>query len=115
MTFVARARVVPHEDGSGAVSVWFWCAGCETHHAVKVPGWTFNGDTERPTFAPSVLVTYNGPDAGQDRGDGKTAPPARCHSFVTDGRIQYLTDSTHRLSGQTVDLDPIADSMGAEG
>jgi hypothetical protein len=23
---------------------------------------------------------------------------------VTDGRIQFLSDSTHKLSGQTVDL-----------
>ena len=36
----------------------------------------------------------------------------RCHSFVTDGRIQFLSDSTHVLAGQTVDLPPIADSMG---
>lgn len=27
-----------------------------------------------------------------------------CHSFVTDGCIQYLGDCTHRLAGQTVDL-----------
>ena len=27
-----------------------------------------------------------------------------CHSFVTDGRIQFLGDCTHKLAGQTVDL-----------
>jgi hypothetical protein len=27
-----------------------------------------------------------------------------CHSFVTDGRIQFLGDCTHALAGQTVDL-----------
>jgi hypothetical protein len=27
-----------------------------------------------------------------------------CHSFVIDGRIQFLSDSTHVLAGQTVDL-----------
>ena len=27
-----------------------------------------------------------------------------CHSFVTDGRIQFLGDCTHSLAGQTVDL-----------
>ena len=27
-----------------------------------------------------------------------------CHSFVTDGRIQFLADCTHALAGQTVDL-----------
>lgn len=27
-----------------------------------------------------------------------------CHSFVTDGRIQFLADCTHDLAGLTVDL-----------
>ena len=27
-----------------------------------------------------------------------------CHSFITDGRIQYLGDCTHPLAGQTLDL-----------
>jgi len=67
------------------------------------PCWGYNNDVEKPTFTPSILVTYNGADAGQDR-DGYRAPPAVCHSFVTDGRIQFLTDSTHELAGQTVDL-----------
>jgi hypothetical protein len=30
--------------------------------------------------------------------------PVVCHSFVTDGRIQFLEDCTHELAGQTVDL-----------
>jgi hypothetical protein len=29
-----------------------------------------------------------------------------CHSFVVDGRIQFLGDCTHHLAGQTVDLPP---------
>ena len=59
----------------------------------------YNGDAEKPTFTPSVLVTYNGSDAGKDG-----APPSVCHSFVTDGRIQFLADCTHALAGQTVGL-----------
>ena len=87
----------------------FWCPGCDGAHRVMVgegsgPRWSYNGDAARPTFSPSVLVTYNGPDAGQDQGGGHHAPPAVCHSFVTDGRIQFLTDCTHALAGQTVDL-----------
>ena len=27
-----------------------------------------------------------------------------CHSFVTDGKIQFLGDCTHELAGQTVEL-----------
>jgi hypothetical protein len=30
-----------------------------------------------------------------------------CHSFVRDGRIEFLSDSTHHLSGQTVELPEV--------
>src|SRR3546814_5434913 len=63
------------------------------------PRWGYNGNPESPTFTPSILVSYNGPDAGRNG-----APPAICHSFVTDGRIQFLGDCTHALASQTVDL-----------
>lgn len=88
-------------EGGG---IMFHCPGCALSHMVQVgdgpgPRWGYNGDAEAPTFTPSVLVTYNGPDAGIDG-----APPATCHSFVTGGRIHFLGDCTHRLAGQTVDL-----------
>lgn len=84
----------------------FWCPGCDGAHGVKVgdgpgPRWGFNGDYDRPTFTPSVMVSYPGSDAGVDG-----APPAVCHSFVREGRIQFLGDCTHALAGQTVDLQP---------
>ena len=90
--------------------VTFWCPACNAPHAVSVSAqgpaanWTYNGDATAPTFSPSVLVTYNGSDAGQVTQEGHRAPPAVCHSFVTDGRIQFLSDCTHALAGQTVDL-----------
>lgn len=84
--------------------VMFWCPGCDGAHQVGIgegsgPRWGYNGNPDAPTFTPSVNVTYNGPDAGVDG-----APPAICHSFVTDGRIQFLGDCTHALAGQTVEL-----------
>lgn len=93
----------------------FKCPGCQRNHGVRIralsspgdrngPGWEWNGDAERPTFSPSVLVTYNGADAGVDG-----APPAVCHSFVVDGQIQFLADCTHGLAGQTVPLLPWSD------
>lgn len=88
-------------EGGGLV---FWCPGCDGAHQIRHgdgpgPRWGWNGDAERPTFTPSVLVRYDGADAGRDG-----APPAVCHSFVTDGQIQFLGDCTHALAGQTVDL-----------
>ena len=94
-------------------AVIFECPGCECQHAVyvtrpiladgtpvaEVSVWGWNSSLERPTFTPSILVN----------GRVEVFNPAvpRCHSFVTDGRIQFLADSTHRLSGQTVDLPEI--------
>lgn len=82
----------------------FRCPGCARPHRVNVgdgpgPRWGWNGNAERPTFTPSVLVRYDGADAGRDG-----APPAVCHSFVTDGNIQFLADCTHALAGQTMPL-----------
>ncbi len=66
------------------------------------PHWTFNGDFDKPTFGPSVLSHYDMPAE-----DGFPAVHYVCHSFVTDGRIQFLGDCTHALAGQTVDLPDI--------
>lgn len=59
--------------------------------------WTFNGNEEHPTFTPSMLV-HDNPNIPDRK---------RCHSFVTDGRIQFLGDSGHALAGQTVELPEI--------
>lgn len=71
----------------------FRCPGCENNHQIWISGavsWVWNGSIEAPTFGPSLLVMFG---AAQ-----------RCHSFICDGKIEFLTDSTHALAGQTVDL-----------
>ncbi|ODN69584.1 DUF6527 family protein [Methylobrevis pamukkalensis] len=87
----------------------FWCPGCTCAHGVGVgegsgPRWGFNGDYDAPTFSPSILVTYNGADAGKDG-----APQAVCHSFVRSGQIEFLNDCSHDLAGQTVRLKPFGE------
>lgn len=62
------------------------------------PGWDFNGDFERPTFSPSMLARCT---------LGKERRPHVCHSFVREGRIEYLGDCTHAMAGQTVELPEI--------
>jgi len=86
--------VESHEQGVRYYS--FHCPGCGRAHMIRVPGWTFNGDYEKPTITDSILVND----------DLSKAPPGvfRCHSHVTNGRIQFLGDCTHPLKGQTVDL-----------
>lgn len=62
------------------------------------PNWSWNGDVDKPTIKPSILT----------RG-GNEDHPIVCHSFVNDGKIQFLSDSTHELAGQTVDLLDVED------
>lgn len=78
----------------GAQSGWtFDCPGCEQKHVIGM-GWQFNGDVNAPTFSPSILVD----------GFGADSKPIRCHSFITNGDIQFCTDCNHDLAGKTVSL-----------
>ena len=77
----------------GGTEYIFWCPGCECHHFYHVgcdtgPNWQFNGDMDAPSFTPSLLV----------RGE------ERCHLYLTDGRLRFLSDCTHDLAGETVPL-----------
>lgn len=101
--------------GAGDAYGVFYCPGCERGHTVRVVGngaWGWNGDADCPTLTPSVLLTYNGADAGEDLDGAGRAPPAICHSFITDGHIRFLDDCTHHLVGQTVPLAPLPESYG---
>lgn len=90
-------------------TVFFWCPGCDEAHQVIIEGdkaWGFNGDLEKPTFTPSYL-TWNDPNPKADPKydpKGKYRNGFRCHSFVKDGNIEFLSDCTHKLAGQTVEL-----------
>ncbi|MDY7565772.1 DUF6527 family protein [Pseudomonas sp. RTC3] len=93
---------------SADYGLMFWCPGCDGAHRIQHgagsgPRWGWNGNAEKPTFTPSILVSYPAnPDAGEEFKEWRTA--RICHSFVTDGRIQFLGDCTHGLAGQTVDI-----------
>lgn len=95
---------------------------CGDVHTLTVGGpgatWTWNGDTEKPTFSPSVLVR-SGHYVPRKPGEpescwctyAKEHPEEKlpfgcylCHSFVRDGMVQFLGDCTHALAGQTVPL-----------
>lgn len=98
----------------------FYCPGCKEMHMLNIgegrPSWGFNGNYDKPTFTPSVLVTSGHYAPGQEgkpcwctyykdhpeEDDGFKC--ICCHSYVTDGRISFLVDSSHELSGQTVAL-----------
>ena len=79
----------------------FFCPGCGFAHGINVnggkmlsnghggfPSWDWNNSVEAPTISPSILVFGE----------------KRCHSFVREGKIQFLDDCSHELAGKTVDL-----------
>lgn len=97
--------VIGKDDGVDGYAIE--CPGCGYHHcfyvrvppeyqarAATFPVWGFNGNLESPTFQGSMLMR-----AGDDG--------PLCHSFVTDGQIQFLGDCAHKLAGQTVDLPEV--------
>jgi len=56
--------------------------------------WEFNGDVDKPTFSPSILVRHH-----------EWTVEKVCHSFVRDGKIEFLNDCTHELAGKTVPME----------
>lgn len=100
-------RIEMFKHGTCAL-LWWYCPGCEGGHGVtvgegehflefkdtrvKVPIWGWNGSFDSPTITPSILA----------RG------VITCHCFVTDGVIEFLADSQHKLAGQKVPLDEVS-------
>lgn len=90
------ARITNTDDTE--VSFVFDCPACGIGHSFRVEGegpkWSFNGDVDKPTFSPSLLVKW-----------GKSGKMDQvCHSFVRDGQMQFLSDCTHEMAGKTITL-----------
>lgn len=97
-------RIFPAETPPRTVA--HWCPACKRLHDFAVDGpfsngarWSWDGDREVPTFGPSMVIR-TGPMP-------RTGVVEVCHYFLRAGRIQYLADSTHGMSGTTVDLPDI--------
>lgn len=73
------------------------CPGCGYVHAfaLKSEGGhhEFNMDLNNPTISPSLVQNFT--------------PGKMCHSFIKEGKIQFLSDCWHELRGQTVELPEI--------
>jgi len=92
-----------------------YCPACRCTHGFT-ERWTFNGDFEKPTFNPSMLVK-SGHYMQEHKGDcwcdyNRKHPDKQtphkciiCHSYVTNGKIKYLSDCTHEFAGKTIDLE----------
>ena len=91
------SKLATGTDQEGSKRYFFYCPGCKQYHMFD-SRWQFNGDMDKPTFSPSLLCNPNWNER-------------RCHLYVTDGRIQFLSDCHHDLAGQTVDM--AEESIGA--
>lgn len=88
---------------TGRDEIVWWCPGCKCIHVVPTATpnerghmWGWNGSLTSPTLSPSVKMTWPARD-----GSGKTGC---CHLFIRSGRIEFCSDCTHGLSGQTVPM-----------
>lgn len=118
-----RMQFEGRPDGPGHLA--FRCPGCGEHHVVGVrqpnsPSWTWDGSESRPVLSPSLLargaLTEKDADGfwnGEWKRDQQGEPvPYVCHSFIgcngaQPGQIIFLSDCTHALAGQAVDLPEI--------
>jgi len=134
--FIPISRCLASTEGAPD-QIAFFCRGCNMPHSVKIgtgpgPRWGYNGNPHAPTFTPSVLArTTTAPEGREVMTDEESREHAAiyaaggfeavmrsrfglvCHSFITDGRIQYLGDCTHSLAGQTIELPNWAESIAA--
>lgn len=129
----------PSKDADGVVRAYYFrCPACGHSHTVRVqphpeypgsPLWDWNGSLDQPTFTPSILersVAYpkGGTPADREEWNRLHAGPTeafmssrfgtRCHSFVANGLIDFLSDCTHTLRGKHP-IPPYTDLITGDG
>jgi hypothetical protein len=72
------------------------CPACHCAHGFD-GRWVWNGSEESPSLSPSMNIRWEAIVDGVEVVN-------ICHSYVTAGRIRYLSDCTHSMAGQMVDL-----------
>jgi Family of unknown function (DUF6527) len=92
------SKVSPARKDGEIIGYIIMCPACGFGHCFYTnykdhPNWSFNGDLEKPTFSPSMLIH-----------ESPTGEIKRCHSFVRNGNIEFLTDCGHSMAGKTVSL-----------
>ncbi len=95
-----RDLILPIKNSPGRFV--YFCPGCNDYHVINTdckrqwPCHTLTGSLNNPTIRASVLSI----------GDSKIGKP-HCHSYITNGNIKFLNDSTHQLSGKTIAMKPL--------
>ena len=115
MDNMAKIKRYTQADGHYHNELAFFCPGCKCKHFLNdklttIPEltqrhiWVFNNNFERPTIQPSYLTRGYRLNPETEKYDIETD---RCHSFITDGMIQFLSDCQHEMAGLTVELPDI--------
>lgn len=123
-------KIAPITKEGQKIGWMLFCPACKCGHAIQTSTergvydrdgkmgdtWTLNGSLDKPTIRASLLVKGNRWDPPVHEGniqEWRRQPWEQhevstvCHSFVTDGRIEFLGDCTHDLKGKTVDLEEV--------
>ena len=75
----------------------FWCPGCEEYHRFT-DDWDMRDDNDLITVRPSIRTICEG------YWNGKEYKALRCHLFITNSRIEYCNDCSHKYAGMTIDM-----------
>jgi len=105
------SKVLKGINNDGTIYYLIECPACRRSHMFD-SRWAFNGDVNNPTFRASMLVKWKHPKGYSNENpapkgwEGEYVTEV-CHSFVTDGIIEYLSDCTHMMAGKTIELPDI--------
>jgi len=74
--------------------------------------WSWNGDVDAPTLHPSILTRGKRDLTDEETDMVLSGSPldlqvTRCHSFVNNGRVKFLDDSSHELAGRELPLEDV--------
>lgn len=81
----------------GEIRYEFTCPGCGEDHAFNNTWQVTNADKDNVTVKPSLLC----------RGYIGEKVSTICHSFITNGKIQFLADCTHANKNKTMELKDV--------
>ena len=96
---MAKIKKVEHKHEGIVLKTQYlyFCEGCGYEHAFALNSegghHSFNLDLDNPSVSPSLLQNF--------------VPGKTCHSYIKEGKIQYLSDCWHSLAGQTIELPEI--------
>ena len=98
---MARIVVEISDYNGRGRSYGVYCPACKHAH-IYDSRWTFNGNFEKPTFTPSMVEWCSHPETKEDL--------SRCHTFLTDGVWNFLSDCKHDMKDSKHPVVPFPES-----